>query len=267
MQRSIVIIMLFITLVVKGQSFLIGHTEIVSDSINRAWYNFEIVDSIVYPDTYGFVVNPEIVPKNFISETEKKYLRYSKRNPYSKEFFGKYYPDSSYLEYMTEFKEKIDYYKIEASRVHDYNNSLDRLILFQNTSTDTIKFPTQDGSLIGLLESKENREQWKPIEYWWYSWCGNSFSWIDLLPSQTLKIGFNSRTGNNKVFLRYKIHGSDTIYLSPKFDGYISPTQSVFTKNLEQRMRRKNHGVSFLDTIRYGMCEENDIELNIIIEE
>jgi len=40
----------------------------------------------------------------------------------------------------------------------------------------------QDGSIVMIVEAQNEHKQWKPIEYWSYSWCGNSYYSVELPP-------------------------------------------------------------------------------------
>ncbi len=248
----------------SAQNFFIGHNEEISDSINRAWYPYEIIDSIVFPDRKEFIIienNAEL--KELVSECEKGYILRSQEKPFDKKRFAVFYPDSSYEKYYESYKYRINKYKKYAEESHVENNQFTRLIVIQNTSQDTILIPTQDKSLIGLIEAKTNKNIWAPIEFWWFSWCGESYNWINLLPNHSLIFGLKSDIGPERIEMRLKIHGNDTIFYSPEFVGGINSTQFEVTQELKNIMQDYFQNNVFLDSIRYGLCQD---ELDRCIE-
>ncbi len=99
------------------------------------------------------------------------------------------------------------------------------MILFViNTTEDTIHISTQDGSLIVIQEALDNDRNWKPIEYWIYSWCGNSYDHsLILQPGQFAFSGAIRYSGAVQTKLRFKLKSGEHLYLSNSFDGSIEP--------------------------------------------
>ncbi len=49
------------------------------------------------------------------------------------------------------------------------------VFLINRTDTSDIAIEIQDGSLMMVCEAQDEKGEWKPIEYWSNSWCGNSY--------------------------------------------------------------------------------------------
>ena len=57
-------------------------------------------------------------------------------------------------------------------------------VFIQNISSDSISVLLQDSGFYIIQEAKIKNGKWKPIEYWQYSDCGNSFSSIKIGPKK-----------------------------------------------------------------------------------
>ena len=94
-----------------------------------------------------------------------------------------------------------------------------------NCSTDTIILTEQDGDLIAIQEAKNAKGKWEPIEYWYYSWCGDSYSYIDILPYHKTSILCPRYYGSFQTKLRVRIKSNKGILISSEFKGSINPNQ------------------------------------------
>src|SRR5690606_3360227 len=61
-------------------------------------------------------------------------------------------------------------------------------VFITNNSKDTIFLDYQDLNAFIIQEAMDENGNWKPIEYWQYSWCGNSYDATGLLPNQFIVI-------------------------------------------------------------------------------
>jgi hypothetical protein len=100
--------------------------------------------------------------------------------------------------------------------------------LLTNNTNDTISFPIQDASLIGIVEAQDKDRIWRPIQFWPISGCGNSYYSEYLLPKQTLIFKVKNDFGEVRTTMRLKLHGNDTIYISDEFEGTVE--SSIFEK-------------------------------------
>ncbi len=244
--------------------FYCGRVEIKSDSMNRAWYPYQIIDSFKIDSEALIVANTKIKPIDFISSIESMYN--SPRPKYSKEFIENYETTEykCYNEYLKSYR--IDSLRDDsiAKREHIYANSLPMAIWIQNITKDTIIFPIQDGSLIAILEAQNKNKIWKPVQYWWYSWCGNSYSKLELPPNKSIQIGVNNLIGDKETMMRFLIQGKDTIYYSNEFKGTVSEDDFFLNAKTRQEKINDEYRISFLDSVRQGLTndeEEYEMEL------
>ncbi len=116
-----------------------------------------------------------------------------------------------------------------------------------NTTDSTLTADRQDGSLIIIQEALDGRGEWRPIEYWVYSGCGNSyFNPLELKPDHYVMIPIRKYTGGSttKIRLKWKL-GGKTMY-SGSFDGRIDNEQ--FSKETNTVHGILYHGpASYLD--------------------
>ncbi|MNE57953.1 hypothetical protein D3C80_1529510 [compost metagenome] len=95
-----------------------------------------------------------------------------------------------------------------------------------NNSSDTIEVQMQDGSYVCILEAKNKSHKWKPIEFWRFSRCGNSYYSKRFLPKTANSfLAIHLNKGEYKTKLRYKLLGADKFYYSNEFDGQIEYCQ------------------------------------------
>ncbi len=81
------------------------------------------------------------------------------------------------------------------------------------SKTQTAVLGTQDGSVIMMLEAKDQDQQWKPIEYWSHSWCGNSYFSATLPPEHFAFTRGIKCSGDFATSCRLKLSNKgDTLY-------------------------------------------------------
>src|SRR5690606_25952649 len=92
-------------------------------------------------------------------------------------------------------------------------------VFITNNSKDTIFLDYQDLNAFIIQEAMDENGNWKPIEYWQYSWCGNSYDATGLLPNQFIVIKINKYSGNFETLLRVKLLNAKKVYYSNTFKG------------------------------------------------
>jgi len=225
--------------------------------MQRAWYPYQIIDSILFQKTTDFIIaNTENKPTNFISSEEKVYRRLATRNVFDEDFFNEIKDPNSNETYES----SLQYWDSLADNEHIIANGMNMAVWIQNSSNDTILLPEQDGSLIGILEAMDTNNDWKAVEYWWFSWCGNSYMNLNLPPEHSIQIGINNNRGDWQTKMRLKIHGQDTIYFSNEFVGSVSKNDFFLTSETKKEMMYDKYRISFLDSIRYGLIDDSEIE-------
>lgn len=95
-----------------------------------------------------------------------------------------------------------------------------------NTTDTSFHAQRQDGSLIMIQEAQDADGEWKPIEYWVWSGCGNSyFSPLELMPGECVYIPIRRYQGEMHTKIRLKMDTGKGIFYSEPFESTISKAQ------------------------------------------
>ncbi|AZQ60795.1 hypothetical protein EI427_00780 [Flammeovirga pectinis] len=94
-----------------------------------------------------------------------------------------------------------------------------------NLTDSLLHIELQDGESMAIQEAQDENGNWRPIEYWVNSWCGNSYYFYTMIPNQYAYFNIPVYKGDFKTKLRLKIKNSDTILYSPPFSGSIDLNQ------------------------------------------
>src|SRR5690554_1767318 len=101
--------------------------------------------------------------------------------------------------------------------------------------TDTIISLTY-GAISGfsmIQEAKDSIGNWKPIQYWHWDWCGNTYSTVDLKPNYYALTRTPKFSGDFKTKLRLKLRFFNEYFYSNEFIGSIDYSQFDFPESLE----------------------------------
>lgn len=109
-------------------------------------------------------------------------------------------------------------------------------IYIANTSQNkTALIETQDGSMMMILEAQDEHKQWKPIEYWSHSWCGNSYFSVEIPPQHFLMTRGIKCSGDFYTLCRLKVlNKNDSIY-SNEFKMSINLSQFNKPESVRER--------------------------------
>lgn len=107
------------------------------------------------------------------------------------------------------------------------NDSLEFFTAYLINQTDTIvQMIHQDGSLMMIQEALDSNGNWRPIEVWYHSDCGNSYMGSpDLEPRKYFTFYVPKYKGSFKTKLRLKLKIGKSIFYSSTFDGSLDPGQ------------------------------------------
>ncbi len=94
-----------------------------------------------------------------------------------------------------------------------------------NNTTDTAFLDYQDLKAFMIQEAMDEEGKWKPIEYWQYSGCGNSYHETAILPHHFIVIKIIRYTGNFETLLRVKLLNGKKVFYSNTFKGFINKGQ------------------------------------------
>ena len=128
------------------------------------------------------------------------------------------------------------------------NDSLYSIYVF-NKTTDSLKISSQDWHLFLIQEAKNENGDWKPIEYWKYSWCGNSYLSEKLKPNGLLKTESKVYNGNFETQIRFKLLNDNKVYYSNSLVGFVNLSQFEIPNSITEYRtykRIENRGSSEL---------------------
>ena len=197
--------------------------------MKSAWYEHGIDESIppINNLSSGFVILVDTNSKatNFIS-FEEDYSRTTSNDL-----------DTSYLSLLNpvdweklSVKEKLENlaeqkisYRQQADSAHIKNNQGQNQIWIINNTADTVSIQMQDWSYICILQGLTKGGQWYPIQYWRFSFCGNSYHEKNFPPRTANSfITTIPNKGDYETKLRFKLLGTDKFYYSNEFIGKIN---------------------------------------------
>lgn len=102
-------------------------------------------------------------------------------------------------------------------------------IYLANTSgSNYAEVEVQDGSLMMIVEAKDPHGDWKAIEYWSNSWCGNSYFTFMLPPNNMMMTRGIKCSGDFFTTCRLKLNNSGDSLYSNEFRMSINETQFSF---------------------------------------
>jgi len=139
-------------------------------------------------------------------------------------------------------------FEIWKKRPRNYVNAYP--VFIRNTSKDTIHIDNQDGALFLIQEAKNKIGEWKPIEYWIFSTCGNSYAYTSLGPNDILVLKKVSYKGSFETEMRLKLRTNNKLVYSKPFKGSINEEQFDL-ENIDgfTKRRLKNRDKEYIDHI------------------
>jgi hypothetical protein len=174
---------------------------------------------------FTIVVNPALKPQNFISFYEH-YKRTQAIKPDTTAFSlivkgWKTMPATQKLEIIN--REKLHNAQL-ADSAHRVNNTGDKqLVYFINNTNENVYLQMQDWQFLGVVEGLDKNNQWRPIQYWRFSLCGNSYLARPVKAHSTVVfIAPAINKGDYKTRLRYRVFGLDGFKYSNEFEASIN---------------------------------------------
>ncbi|VXB97406.1 conserved hypothetical protein [Flavobacterium sp. 9AF] len=108
-------------------------------------------------------------------------------------------------------------------------------IYLKNNTKDSLLLSKQDWHLYLIQEAKNKKEEWKPIEYWSYSWCGNSYYSEKIESGKIIKTDTEKYNGTFETEIRFKFLINNEIFYSNQLKCKIDMIQfeipEKFTKH------------------------------------
>lgn len=113
-------------------------------------------------------------------------------------------------------------------------------IYLKNNTKDSLKLSKQDWHLYLIQEAKNEKGEWKPIEYWSYSWCGNSYLSENIETQKIIKTETEKHNGTYETEIRFKILIDNEILYSNSLKSKIDLTQFIIPEKLTKHSTYKN---------------------------
>lgn len=123
------------------------------------------------------------------------------------------------------FKFKKKYNSDPESQDLNYKEANYFMAYIVNNSDQDLLLNIQDRSLQMIQEAQDSNGVWKPIEYWLFSWCGNSYFEFNLEPKTRLAVPIVKYRGDFKTKIRLKLLTTSGFLFSGSFRGSIPYTQ------------------------------------------
>lgn len=116
--------------------------------------------------------------------------------------------------------------------------SLYSIYVFNNTK-DSLIIERQDRSFYLIQEAKNKIGEWKPIEYWRYSTCGNSYLSDKLKPNGIMKTVSIAYNGDFETQIRFKLLSFNKVYYSNPINGFVKLSQFTIPENINESRNYK----------------------------
>lgn len=195
----------------------------ISRSVSIEGENGEVPSVSTKPNEFNIIIDPRLQPVNFKSFLEKHYRSQGQKLDTSAFYLT--IPDWGKLssaQKLAEMEKQRVINEAKADTAHKVYNIKHLLIYMVNNTSSNVALQMQDGSFIGLLEARIDKNQWRAVQYLSFSWCGNSYRLKHIGAGVKSYFAVPTPTGNYKATLRYKILGKDKFYYSNEFEGEIN---------------------------------------------
>lgn len=113
-------------------------------------------------------------------------------------------------------------------------------IFLKNNTKDSVSLSKQDWHLYLIQEAKNENGKWKPIEYWNYSWCGNSYLSEKIESQKILKTETEKYNGTFETEIRFKFLIDNVIFYSNTLKTKIDLTQFVIPEKFTEHSTYEN---------------------------
>ncbi|MBO6200496.1 MAG: hypothetical protein J6N74_02615 [Chryseobacterium sp.] len=96
-------------------------------------------------------------------------------------------------------------------------------IFIKNSSNENLVLVPQDNSLYLIQEAIDKKGNWKPIEFWGFSTCGNSYDRkINFDSNQIIELDSPKYKGDFSTKIRFKLRLNNQIYYSNSLPSTIN---------------------------------------------
>ncbi|QYS85953.1 hypothetical protein JJC03_12995 [Flavobacterium oreochromis] len=202
-------------------------------------------------DSFVIIIDTTKIPKNYVSAEEMYEIKRSKTLDTSDLNWTEDWEKLTAKQKKQAINSEKNLSRNQATFLHKANNSKEnRQVWIINNTNNSVSIPMQDYLFICVLEAKDKRGLWKPIEYWRFSDCGNSYyEKIFRAKSSNSFITKIPNSGNYKTILRFKLLGKNKFYYSNEFQGKIDYLQFIENTNDFDERRGKKQPHYKLDSL------------------
>lgn len=110
-------------------------------------------------------------------------------------------------------------------------------VFIVNPTQSTKVFVAKDSYVFAIQEAMDpHNEQWYPIEFLPYDFCGNGYYGIKVHPKEFVMIVAPKFQGDTKGMLRIRLKIGEDIYVSQPYEGYFNSGQFVPPYFLQKRI-------------------------------
>jgi hypothetical protein len=128
----------------------------------------------------------------------------------------------------------------------DRSDTIQYFIVY-NSGRKPIKLQRQDGSMITVKEAINYQNKWLPVEFWNYSWCGNSYIDVLISPGQLLVLKTLKLKGEKKTTMRMRLKSeTNGVLLSEPFETTLDPNYFVLNTSLKRYFLKVDKWFTYL---------------------
>lgn len=189
---------------IASRSYILQNTSTTETTIH-------LFDLKYYDDSFRLI--PDSLP---FSLTNKVELLVDNTQEFTIKYRDSYLPPppgtDEFGNVIPKYQPPYDSIKVIPVYIVNYSDSLQGI-------------ENHDGKIIMIQEALNSNNEWKPIEYFSYSGCGNSYGITSLDTNCYLMFGVNKYRGNFKTKLRVRLKTNGNTILSNEYSGYINKSQ------------------------------------------
>ncbi len=136
----------------------------------------------------------------------------------------------------TEISEKAFDKNKNLSLIVEVKNDTLYYVSVKNNSEKVIELSVQDDQIFIIQEAIDATGKWKPIEFWQYSTCGNSYHSIEILPKNKIVTETVRYNGDFKTRIRFKLLHKDKEFFSNEVEARIDVEQFKIPEQLNHHL-------------------------------
>ncbi|WP_159519948.1 hypothetical protein [Sunxiuqinia indica] len=149
-----------------------------------------------------------------------------------------------------------------AKEVSALKENFNCLAEFCNGTNDTLLFLTRFHIVYAILEGLDSNNNWKPIQFLYNHGFADHATVKRLRPNETLLIPFSNNLGEQRMKMRMKLQGNDTLFISNAFWG--TANTSLFNYKENNEFQRSDSIVFLKESIFGGLKNYDKLDIEIM---